>query len=58
MQICANCGKDVSFGSGNFVNRVPILDDYSTRKNIYQYPCGDWICAECDNVEERGHREE
>lgn len=48
-QICAECGHSVAWGSGRLVNRVPILDDYSTRLEYgWPVPQGGWICAECD----------
>jgi len=51
-EICAVCGRSVAMGSGHFVNRVPIGDDYETRKEMgYPYPEGGWICAECDDNE-------
>jgi hypothetical protein len=49
-EICAECGKKVNIGSGNFANRIPILDNYEERKvNGRPYPTGGWICAKCDN---------
>lgn len=47
-EICAECGKSVKFGSGNFVNRVPIFDDYKTRKvENRPFPKGEYICPIC-----------
>ena len=49
IEICNHCGKDVSFGSGRFVNRVPDLNDISVRiGNNLNYPEGDFVCIECD----------
>jgi len=50
IQICCECGDSVKFGSGKFVNRANVLDNFDTRKeNGYPYPQGEYICAECDN---------
>jgi len=47
---CVECGKSVRLGSGRFVNRVPVLDDYKTRvANGHPYPYGEYICVVCDN---------
>ena len=49
VEICNECGSDVSWGSGLFVNRVCDLDDYKTRKKINKpFPKGDYICPECE----------
>lgn len=49
VEICNHCGRDVSFGSGLFVNRVPDLNDIATRiENNLNYPKGDFVCVECD----------
>ena len=49
VEICNHCGKDVSFGSGLFVNRVPDLNDFETRiANRREYPKGDFVCIICD----------
>jgi len=50
-EICVICGRSVAPGSGWFVNRVPVLDDYLTRKEHFEHPEGIYICAECDSVE-------
>jgi len=49
VEACNHCGRNVSFGSGLFVNRVPDLNDIATRvaNNLY-YPEGDFVCIECD----------
>lgn len=50
IEICNHCGKDVSLGSGNFVNRVPDFNDISTRiDNNLDFPSGDFVCENCDN---------
>jgi hypothetical protein len=50
IEICNHCGKDVSFGSGRFVNRIPDFNDIITRiDNNLEFPLGDFICEECDN---------
>jgi len=44
--ICCECGESVRPGSGKFVNRIPVFDDYETRKEQNRpYPEGAWICA-------------
>ncbi len=48
---CAECGRSVGFGSGRFVNRVPIIDDPEAGREMgFSYPDGEWICAECDEA--------
>lgn len=48
-EICCECGKSVKMGSGNFVNRVPVLDTYEERKEAGRpFPKGEWICGSCD----------
>jgi hypothetical protein len=47
---CNHCGRDVSLGSGLFVNRVPDLNDMATRiGNNLNFPEGDFVCIECDS---------
>lgn len=51
-EVCVECGRSVAMGSGNFVNRVPVLDDLETKKqNGYAFPHGDWMCPDCDACE-------
>jgi len=51
VEICNHCGRDVSFGSGLFVNRVPDFNDVATRKaNGLKFPLGDFVCVECDGM--------
>tara|TARA_R100001244_G_scaffold73788_1_gene59173 strand:- start:23 stop:286 length:264 start_codon:yes stop_codon:yes gene_type:complete len=40
---CTHCGKDTSFGSGRFVNRIP-----STTDTQEGYMCPDCQAVECD----------
>ena len=63
---CVNCGKDTSFGSGLFVNRIPADADYESDTNDEQgnpifadgqyrdgYLCPDcsgWECDRCDRM--------
>ena len=48
-EICNECGRDVSWNSGLFVNRVLDLDDYETRKKMNKpFPGGNYICRECE----------
>jgi hypothetical protein len=50
VEVCNHCGKDVSRGSGSFVNRVPDFNDIFTRiDNNLIFPIGDFVCANCDN---------
>ncbi len=50
-ETCAECGRSVGFGSGRFVNRVPILDDLEARRKMgFPYPDEEWICTECDEA--------
>jgi len=49
IEICNECGRDVSFGSGLFINRIVDLNDYKTRKMINKpFPRGEYICQECE----------
>jgi len=49
IEICNECGRDVGFGSGLFVNRIVDFDDYRTRKIMNKpFPNGDYICRECE----------
>lgn len=49
IEICNECGRNVSWGSGLFVNRVIDLDDYKTRKAMNKlFPEGDYMCQECE----------
>ena len=49
---CVNCGKDTSFGSGLFVNRIPADADYHSEYNgaiVFsegEYREG-YLCSEC-----------
>jgi hypothetical protein len=49
IEICNECGKDVSQGSGLFTNRITDLNNKKYRiimgKPFYE---GDYICIECD----------
>lgn len=48
-EICNECGKSVTPGSGWFVNRVPDFDSYEKRIiGGKPYPHGEFVCAECD----------
>lgn len=46
---CVECGKSVRFGSGKYVNRIPVFDDRHTKKGR-PYPEGEYMCEECDRV--------
>lgn len=49
IEICNECGRNVSWGSGLFVNRVLDMDDYKMRKEINKpFPKGNYICRECE----------
>ena len=49
IEVCNHCGKDVSLGSGRFVNRVPDCNDILTRiNNGLKFPLGDYVCNDCD----------
>ena len=48
-EICNECGRDVSWGSGLFGNRVIDLNNYKTRKEMGKpFPEGEYICRECE----------
>ena len=58
---CIECGKDTSFGSGRFVNRIPADDNYMCpecqmvecdmcdEKTLEYHVTldGEWICEDC-----------
>ena len=47
--ICVECGNSVKFGSGRFVNRIPVFDDRETNVACGRpFPDGEWLCAECE----------
>ena len=50
---CNECGKDVSLGSGLFVDRIPDFDSFEQRlDNGKHYPHGDFMCRQCvDNIQ-------
>jgi len=49
VEICNECGRNVSFGSGLFVNRIVELDTYRIRKLMNKpFPKGAYVCRECD----------
>jgi hypothetical protein len=48
-ECCCECGRLVSLGSGLFVNRVMVFDDYQTKvESGCLYPEGEFICPECE----------
>ena len=60
---CVHCGKDTSFGSGRFVNRIPADADYEVLDNkgkvIFAddeyrdgYSCAECMAIECDRCDE------
>jgi uncharacterized protein YlaI len=56
VEICNECGCSVAFGSGQFVNRIPDLNDAETRREMGKpFPEGGYICAECEaRINNRG----
>jgi hypothetical protein len=49
-EICNECGVNVSYGSGHYVNRVADLNELETRLEMGKpFPQGKWICSKCDN---------
>jgi len=51
-EICTLCGASVKPGSGNYVNRVPDLNDYQAKlEQKKPFPHGQFICAECDEMD-------
>ncbi len=50
IQICNECGCKVHWGSGNFVDRIPDLNDYETKVDMNKaFPEGEYICRDCDD---------
>ena len=45
---CTHCGKDTSFGTGSFVNRIP-----STTDTQEGYMCPDCQAVECDTCNQK-----
>lgn len=58
-EICNECGKSVSFGSGLYVNRVLDFNPESDRKEFGKpFPKGDFICPICeDDISSKIQRE-
>lgn len=49
-EICCECGESVALGSGSFVNRVKVFDDYATKVDRgCPYPLGEFICPTCES---------
>lgn len=49
IETCNECGRNVSWNRGLFVNRVIDLDNYKTRKEMNKpFPKGNYICRECE----------
>lgn len=48
-EICLECGESVAFGSGKFVNRIPVCDsvEENADKGV-DFPQGGYICYECE----------
>jgi hypothetical protein len=39
----------VKFGTGNYVNRIIDLNDYTERVEMFKpFPQGNFICSDCD----------
>ena len=54
MEICVECGKSVKFGSGRFVNRIPVCDDYKEKvAGGRPFPKGEYMCAECEEIAQK-----
>ena len=50
IEICNHCGRQVSWGSILFVDRVPDFNDKDSRiSNGLNYPEGDFVCIDCDS---------
>lgn len=47
-EMCVHCGRSVKIGSGNYVNRIPVLDDIYVKQGMYDFPEGEYCCAGCD----------
>jgi hypothetical protein len=48
-EICNECGRNVGWHSGLFVDRIIDLDNYKTRKEGGKpFPQGGYICRECE----------
>ena len=49
--VCTDCGASVALGSGNFVNRVPDLNDFEDKvQGGCPYPWGEYKCARCEEL--------
>ncbi|HMN23827.1 MAG TPA: hypothetical protein PKE38_04970 [Ignavibacteriaceae bacterium] len=50
IEICNECGRDVKFGTGLFINRVIDFNDIDIRIEMGKlFPEGDFICINCDS---------
>jgi ribosomal protein L34E len=48
-EICNECGRNVGWRSGLFVDRVIDFDDYKIRKEGSKpFPQGGYLCRECE----------
>ena len=49
VEICNECGRNVKWGSGLFVNRVFDLNETEDRIEMNKpFPEGDYMCPECE----------
>jgi hypothetical protein len=47
-EICNQCGKIVSAGTGLYINRVQDFNDFKDRVEMNKpFPEGDFVCVEC-----------
>lgn len=42
VKTCVHCGQSC------FVNRIPVLDSYDVRAELYEHPLGEYICSGCE----------
>lgn len=50
VDICVHCGRDTGAGSGLWVDRIPVYDDYIVNKDCDRsFPNGNSICRECED---------
>jgi hypothetical protein len=54
-EICNECGRSVSVGTGLYVNRVIDFNTYEERIEMLKpFPEGEFICSDCiETIEEK-----
>lgn len=48
--LCVDCGRDTTFGSGLFVNRIPSDRTWNVNDE-FEVDVDGWLCCECAELE-------